>query len=252
MSASGTHRRWRWVCVVGLVLAVVLSGCGRKHDRDSDGGVNIDAGPNIDVGPDIDLGPDINLGPDDEAGSPSPVHVPEPTTSAFDPTEEAFRAVEVGSCLPVYMTGYGNEWSHSEPPAPVSCGSSYGGLFQVTHVGSSSGECGTGTGHTWWSYSGASGETTICLERVWVPRYCVLAESDGNGGISALGTSTAVDCDADSVPQPYDTVLVVSAVYAAPANASTDHCVQSEYDANPYWSLLVNEDSTLVCFTTPG
>lgn len=78
------------------------------------------------------------------------------------------------------------------------------------------------------------------------------AEGDGNGGVSYLGTFTAVDCDADRIPQEYDYVLVVSAVYQAPANAGAEHCRQSAYDARQYWSLLVDEDATLVRFTTTG
>ncbi|EHR63105.1 hypothetical protein [Saccharomonospora cyanea] len=251
MNTSGTRRWWRGACVVALLLSVVLAGCSRKNDRDSDGGPNIDAGIDVGVGPDIDVGPDVNV--DGGAEESTPVYTPPPpTTSTPDPTEEAFQAVSVGSCLPVHMTGHGSEWSHSMPPDPVSCSSSYGGLVQVTGVVGSSAECGTGTGHTSWSYYGDSGETTLCLERVWVPRYCILAEGDGNGGVSSLGTFTAVDCDADRIPQEYDYVLVVSAVYQAPANANADHCRQSAYDSRQYWSLLVNEDATLVCFTTTG
>ncbi len=226
MNAQARNRFRRW-CAVGLVLVVALTGCGRKHSRGDDG-PNVDLRPEVNLGPDIDLGPDIEIGGDEDAGidAPPPEYVPTTTTTTLppDPTEEAFRSVAVGDCLPVYMTGYGSEWSHSMPPDPVSCSSSYAGLFQVTGVGSSSAECGTGTGHTWWSYQGRSGTTTLCLERVWVPRFCILAQGDGAGGVASLGTFTAVDCGADRIPVEYDYILLVAGVYQAPANASADHC----------------------------
>ncbi len=255
MNRHGSRRRWRQACAVGMVLTVVLTACGGKHGRGSDRDPHIDVNPEIGLGPDIDVGPDIEIGGDEprEADGVTSEYVPTATTRPPDPTEVAFRSVTVGSCLPVYMTGHGNEWSHSAPPDPVSCSASYAGLFQVTRVGSSSAQCGTGTGHTSWSYDGGSGErTTLCLERVWVPRFCVLAQGDGAGGVASIGTTTAVDCDADRIPVDYDYVLVVAAVYRAPANATADHCRESPYDSRQYWSLLVDEDATLVCFTSTG
>ncbi|EHR62312.1 hypothetical protein [Saccharomonospora cyanea] len=50
----------------------------------------------------------------------------------------------------------------------------------------------------------------------------------------------------------YDYVLVVAAVYRAPANAMAAHCREGPYDSRTYWSLLVDEDVTLVCVTSTG
>ncbi|MFJ6611132.1 hypothetical protein ACIQPT_12690 [Streptomyces sp. NPDC091289] len=159
--------------------------------------------------------------------------------------------MRVGSCLPVHRTGRGNAWNVDVPPGAVSCGSRRAGLFKVTRTGGGGVSCESGRGSTSWRhYSRATGTTTLCLERVWVDRYCILANETSDG--MSLGTTTAVDCGAERVPRPYDHVLAVSGVYRAPPNAGSAHCRKGSSDRRTYWSLVVANRTILVCFTYPN
>ncbi|QIZ35948.1 hypothetical protein [Saccharopolyspora sp. ASAGF58] len=173
---------------------------------------------------------------------------PEEPTRTADPTEEAFQAVPKGSCLPIYQTGNGNRWNRSVPPDTVPCNSDYAGVFKVISTTLSRDQCySASSDYVPWSYTGSSGETaTLCLDRVWVPRYCILAEKDDSDRMS-IGTNTAVDCYATSIPSSYNTILVVSSVEENPSTS----CSQSSSDPNTYWSMLADEGSSRVCFTYP-
>ncbi|WP_228182585.1 hypothetical protein [Streptomyces anulatus] len=92
--------------------------------------------------------------------------------------------------------------------------------------------------------------TKLCLERVWVERYCILGNNTSDG--MSLGSTTAVDCRAKRVPRPYDHVLVVSGVYRAPSDAGPKYCRESSSDRSTYWSLVVANGTVLVCFTYPN
>lgn len=276
-----------WVWVVWLLVPVLLVGCrrggGARHHGSSDNSVSSGRsggsdGPGIgDIPvPDFDssdggygdYGSDSGgsgsggsgSGGSGSSGSSSsgssssgsggstetdPVPEPDPT----DPTEEAFQAVSQGSCLPIYRDG--RDWNVSEPPAAVSCGSDRGGLFQVTRTLTDSTSCPSGSGRDMWTYySSVTGTTTtLCLNRVWVKNYCVLAEQSGND-ITSIGSTTAVDCDATRVPVPYDQVLVVAGVYQVPASgADTSNCPTGPGDNRRYWSIYTDDGETLVCFT---
>ncbi|UGQ13274.1 hypothetical protein LO772_06555 [Yinghuangia sp. ASG 101] len=265
-------RGWAWL--VWLLVPVLLVGCNRRgggshHNGSSDHSVSSGRSGGAD-GPDIGDLPLPEFGSSDggsggssggTAGSgstsggsaytpdaPTPTPTPEPT----DPTEEAFLAVDTGSCLPVYRDG--SDWNVPVPPNAVSCTSDRGGLFQVTSRSTERSSCPTGTGRDSWShYSSITGNTTtLCLNRVWVKNYCVLAEGSANG-VSSIGSTTAVDCYAARVPVPYNQILVIAGAYSVPASgADTSNCPTGPRDNHRYWSLYADDGKTLVCFTTPN
>ncbi|MFJ4704803.1 hypothetical protein ACIP6I_08090 [Streptomyces anulatus] len=222
-------------------------------DEDDSGG-----GPGLDLGVEVTTGGGSGGGGSGEGGGfdsggdgggGGSGGVDQPPES--DPTADAFQRVRVGSCLPVHRTGRGSAWNVDVPPEAVSCGSRRAGLFRVTRTGGSGVSCETGKGRTSWRYySRATGATKLCLERVWVERYCILGNNTSDG--MSLGTTTAVDCRAKRVPQPYDHVLVVSGVYRAPSDAGSKYCREGPSDRRTYWSLVVTGGTILVCFTYPN
>ncbi|MFH9136186.1 hypothetical protein [Streptomyces sp. NPDC017524] len=191
-------------------------------------------------------GGDGGSGEDSGSGGGGAVEPP----PVSDPTTEAFRRVRAGSCLPIHRTGPGSAWNVDVPPEAVSCGSSRAGLFRVTRTGGSDVSCEMGKGRTSWSYHSRRGAAKLCLERVWVKRYCILGNNTSDG--MSLGTTTAVDCRAKRVPKPYDHVLVVSGVYRAPSDAGSKYCREGSSDRRTYWSLVVANRTILVCFTYPN
>jgi serine/threonine protein kinase len=193
-------------------------------------------------------------GSDTETSSGSDAYTdtePPTMTPAPDPTEDAFKAVTAGDCLPVYDTGRGGstvDWSTDVPPQPVSCGSTqWAGLLRVTSTTSS--VCPSGEGQTWWSYTSASSgdSTKLCLSRIYIKHYCLLGQQSGNS--TSIGELTAVDCHATSVPAPYNQVMWISGVYQAPPGANADNCVQSQSDHTRYWAWLVDGGQALLCTT---
>ncbi|MFH8368390.1 protein kinase [Streptomyces sp. NPDC018031] len=179
---------------------------------------------------------------------------PEPETSSpepeRDPTEEAFQAVSVGDCLPVFDTGRGGgsiDWSAAVPPKPVSCGGEWAGLVRVT--GTTGSSCPGGTGQASWTYSSSvSGETTrLCLTRVYRKHYCMLGKQSGDR--IAIGPMTAVDCRATQVPAAYNQIMHITGVYQAPPGAGAGNCVQGPNDRTRYWAWLVDDGGTLLCTT---
>lgn len=265
-------RGWVWL-VVWLVVPALLVGCNRRgggtrHNGSSDHAASSGRSGGAD-GPDIgDLPmPDFDAsdggydgtggssggstdgGGSASGGSAETVDETESEPEPTDSTEEAFQAVGEGSCLPVYRDGA--DWNVSVPPSPVSCGSDRAGLFQVTRTLTDSTACPTGVGRDSWSHhSTVTGTTTtLCLNRVWVKNYCVLAEGSAND-VSSIGSTTAVDCDATRVPVPYNQVLVIAGVYQVPASgADTSNCPTGPGDNRRYWSLYADSGETLVCFT---
>lgn len=138
------------------------------------------------------------------------------------------------------------------PPDAVARDTRRAGLFRVTRTGGTGVNCEAGPGSASWTSppSAATEAVKLCLERVWVKRYCILAEDDG--GSMSLGSTTAVDCGAGRVPVPYNRVLAVSGVYRAPADAGSAHCREGASDPRTYWSLVVTGRTILVCFTYPN
>ncbi|WP_424919197.1 hypothetical protein [Streptomyces sp. wa1064] len=268
-------RVWLVWLLVPVILAV--AGCGasgrRGHDpdrgpeqgsgrpsssSDARGGDEQDdsgGGPGLEVGVEVTTGGGSGGGGSDsggdsgDSGGSGSGGVEQPPES--DPTADAFQRVRVGSCLPVHRTGRGSAWNVDAPPEAVSCGSRRAGLFRVTRTGGSEVSCETDKGRTSWRYySRATGVTKLCLERVWVERYCILGNNTSNG--MSLATATAVDCRAKRVPKPYDHVLVVSGVYRAPSDAGPKYCREGSSDRRTYWSLVVADGTVLVCFTYPN
>ncbi|WP_257895486.1 hypothetical protein [Streptomyces anulatus] len=220
---------------------------------DSGGGAGVEFGVDVSIGggsgSDGGSGSGGDGGSGDGGSGGGAAKQPPP---ASDPTAEAFRRVQVGSCLPIHQTGSGGDWNVGVPPAAVSCGTRRAGLFRVTRTGGDSVNCEAGAGSASWTSprSGASEAVKLCLERVWVKQYCILAED--NGGSMSLGSTTAVDCGATSFPLPYDRVLAISGVYRAPADANSAHCREGAMDPRTYWSLVVTGRTILVCFTYPN
>ncbi len=179
---------------------------------------------------------------------------PAPRTSsapAPDRTEEAFKAVSVGDCLPVYDTGRRGtsiDWS-ADMPKPVSCGSDRAGLVRVTSTSTTGGDCPRDTGKASWTYrSAASGKTTrLCVTRIYRKHYCMLGEQSGDR--ISIGAMTAVDCRAQQVPSAYNQVMHILGVYRAPAGAGAGNCRQGASDRTRYWAWLVDGGDTLLCTT---
>ncbi|NEB99456.1 hypothetical protein G3I37_10175 [Streptomyces anulatus] len=217
---------------------------------DSGGGAGVEFGVDVSIGG--GSGSDGGSGSGGDGGSGGGGGAAKQPPPANDPTTEAFRRVQVGSCLPIHQTGYGGDWNVGVPPAAVSCDTQRAGLFRVTRTGGESVNCEAGAGSTSWisPRSGATEAVKLCLERVWVKQYCILAED--NGGGMSLGSTTAVDCGATSVPRPYNRVLAISGVYRAPADANSAHCREGATDPRTYWSLVVTGRTILVCFTYPN
>ncbi|MEV0774163.1 hypothetical protein ACIBLA_30700 [Streptomyces sp. NPDC050433] len=197
-------------------------------------------GPDSDVdtsGPDSedDFGGGADK-PDSKVSSPTP-----------DPTEESFKGVSVGECLPVYDTGHGGngiDWSADVPPDPVSCAATTG-MVQVTSTTASS--CPISAGKSAWTYTSAvSGETTnLCVTRIYRKHYCVLGKQVGND--TQLGSMTAVDCKAQRIPAAYDRIIHIRGVYQAPPGGNAGNCVEGANDQTQYLAWLVDDGKTLLC-----
>ncbi|MFF8471350.1 hypothetical protein [Streptomyces griseus] len=228
------------------------SGAGSGDEAgDSGGGAGVEFGVDVSIGGGSGSDGGSGSGGDGGSGGSGGSAVAE-QPPASDPTTEAFRRVQVGSCLPIHQTGSGGDWNVGVPPAAVSCDTQRAGLFRVVRTGGDSVNCEAGAGSASWvsPRSGATEAVKLCLERVWVKQYCILAED--NGGSMSLGSTTAVDCGATSVPRPYNQVLAISGVYRAPADANSSHCREGATDPRTYWSLVVTGRTILVCFTYPN
>ncbi|MGW0665010.1 hypothetical protein [Streptodolium elevatio] len=274
-------RRWVWL-VVWLLVPALLVGCNRRgggtHHNGSSGNSDSSGRSGGADGPDLGDLPVPDLGSTDggaggstddqertsdgsgetaPAAEPSPESEPEPASEPraepgpTDPTEDAFRAVAQGTCIPTYRDG--KDWVVPAPPPAVSCQTQRGELFFVTRVADSSSACPSGPGRDAWTYSSSvTGNTTaVCLNRVWVKNYCVLAEQYGDN--TSIGTTTSVRCDATRVPAPYNQVLVIAGAYQVPSTgADTSNCPTGPGDNRRFWSVYADDGRTLVCFTVRG
>lgn len=260
--------------VVVLVIALLVwhpwTGDG---DTDSTGGASsVASGVPLVPSDDGSPGDDPNGAPVDTNGAPhsttgtgrsgptddstdgtaldTPSDAPTTTAPATDPTEEAFDAVRIGDCLPVYDTGSGGTrivWSAATPPSAVSCTSQFAGLVQVT--ARTSGSCPNGMGEASWSYTSPdSGDTTrLCVTRIYLPHYCMLGEQSGDS--VSIGPMTVVDCSTGQVPTPYNQVMYIAGVHAASSGADASDCAQGGSDRTRYWAWVVDGGRTLLCTT---
>uniref|UniRef100_UPI003F492F13 hypothetical protein n=1 Tax=Nonomuraea bangladeshensis TaxID=404385 RepID=UPI003F492F13 len=268
------YRRICRASLIWLLIPVMLVGCDRKnrdtashqpstsHDKITSSaepsGRSDGDEPGITIEVPIEVGGDSDNNKQDsgsgnskqDSGSEQNPKAEEPEP---DRTEDAFRSVSAGDCLPVYRTGYGDDWSQSKPPESVSCRGNYAGLFYVTRTGGSGLICPNGRAEDSWRYYSAISKqtTTLCLRRIWVKNYCVLAIDSGDQSLS-VGLSTAVGCNADRVPKPYNRIVVVSDVYRAPPDAHVGYCKKNQYDNRMYWMVLVSGGEDMVCFTDPN
>lgn len=169
-----------------------------------------------------------------------------------DPTEEAFKAVSPGDCLKLWHTG--SEWS-STTPIKADC-DSQDGVMWVSSVKNSTGACPSGPGLSYLYYQGSSGDTTaLCLTRQFKEGYCFLGKQEGSGSgakITDANLMSLVECTASQVPSPWNQIMHITGVYAAPANVTYEHCARVQGDQTYYWHWIVNEGKTLVCTMVYG
>ena len=194
-------------------------------------------------------GGDDGTSGDDAEGAFTPSPTPDPTASAFD-------AIRAGDCLALWDTGYGGDtidWSSDVPPDPLPSCEDKDAMVRVTAVGDSVADCATGTGRSYWAYLSPSDHRNrvLCLSRVYRTYYCLLGIQKGEGANAriSIGPMTAVDCEAERVPLPYNQIMHITGVYRAPPGASADNCVQGPGDTRYYWAWKVDGGETLLCTT---
>lgn len=218
-----------------------------------------DSGPESSPRPTYSSGLDTTSGSDGDANSssgasddyepepapePEPEPEPEPSSPEPDPTEDAFKAVSVGDCLDVFDTGYGGkenyDWSEEEPNT-TSCGNARVRVYGTT------GSCtNTQDQATWSYYSSSSGKrTALCLEGQYDNGDCLLA--DNSGGSATIALLSSVNCTDREVPNAYNDIFVITAIYRATASTTTADCRAGQYDTNTYWSQKVDDGATLLC-----
>jgi hypothetical protein len=166
-----------------------------------------------------------------------------------DPTADAFKAVSPGDCLKNWHTG--SDWS-STTPVKASCGSNDGIMF-VTSVKTSTGACPSGAGQSYLSYRSGAGDTTaLCMTRQFKEGYCFLGKQEGDK-ITDGNLMSLVECTAGKVPQPWNQIMHITGVYAAPGGqVSHEHCARVQGDQTYYWHWVVDDGKTLVCTMVYG
>lgn len=251
---SGSSQGWGALLITALIVGLLIWQPWDKDDsKEPTGSATPSATPSYTSGTttgvtsgsgssgsglgDSDTGTDDSgSGTDPDTSAPEPEPEPEP-----DPTEAAFAAVSAGDCLTVTDTGYGGlskyEWSEDEPTT-TACG----GPGTRVEVTGTSGSCPSGAGKTSWSY----GSTTLCLSGRWETGSCLLAQHSGDE-ISSVGLLTSVNCSDSKVPNAYNEILYVKAVYRATAGAGADSCRNGQYDTTSYWSTKVDNGATMLC-----
>ncbi|MER7079256.1 Serine/threonine protein kinase [Saccharopolyspora kobensis] len=222
------------VLVVGMLIAVII-GLGRSESS-SDAGSDSSAESTYSEEETTSYDETSDYETSEEETTDA-----EETTPEYDPTEEAFEEVEAGQCLPIYRDTDG-EWVPPEPPGPVACNERHAGVFLVVSTTMSADDCeSTSDDYTWWSYAGSSGTTTLCLDRVWVPRYCIPVTFNSDDTFY-YGKDYTVECNGSDLPEGYDSTLLVVSVRGA-----SEGCPHS-----PSWSFIADEGSSRVCLARPA
>ncbi|MDA3642421.1 hypothetical protein LZ318_20975 [Saccharopolyspora indica] len=234
----GPAKPYSMAPVVGLVLAVgvliaVIIGLGQSESSS-------DAGSGTSAESTSSEEETTSDSSESESSEEETVSAEE-TTAEADPTEEAFEAVQADTCLPIYVDTDG-EWSATTPPDPVACNDDRAGVFLVVSTTMSADDCESASDdYTWWSYTGSSGTTTLCLDRVWVPRYCIPVTFNSDNTFY-YGKDYAVECDGSDLPEGYSSTLLVTSVREA-----SESCPHT-----PSWSFIADEGSSRVCLTLPA
>ncbi|MDG4866107.1 hypothetical protein P8605_48940, partial [Streptomyces sp. T-3] len=228
------------LALVGLIAAGIFLDWFGSDSSDNQGSSS--AGPGISAAPSYSTDPGVDS--DSSGGSSTGGGS---TTAASDPTEDAFKAVQSGTCLAVWDTGYGGtstvKWSHETPPDPIDCDSDKANV-QVTSV---DGSCSGDTEATWSYSSTTTGKTTqLCLERIFHKNYCFLATQSGSK-ITDMGEMTLVDCKAKKIPASYDQIMHITGVYNTSKGTDASLCRRVQGDQTEYWAWTVNDGDTLLC-----
>ncbi|MQY16159.1 hypothetical protein SRB5_63520 [Streptomyces sp. RB5] len=233
--------------ILGVVLIVVLPGGDSDDDTAGGSDSSPSASDTYDSGVSTDGGGSSDGGSSSSSGGGTDDEPTTEPTVATDPVEDAFKAVSVGSCLPVWDTGKGGRseyrWSHQQPPAAVSC-SSEDALVQVSGTSGCSNDDNYGV----WTYQSAvTGQTTqLCLTRIYHVGGCFLAIQENNR-IVDMGALTAVDCTAKKVPVPYNQVMHITGVYNTSKGTDPSLCRRVAGDQTQYWSWTMDSGKTLLC-----
>ncbi|MCE7079246.1 hypothetical protein [Streptomyces sp. ST2-7A] len=218
-----------------------------------------DAAPAEDVGGEPPTGEAAEEPPPAATAAPgtaAPPRTPEgePGTAAGDPTAEAYRRVGPGDCLSNHKTG--EEWN-SHLPNPVACASD-SAFLRVTEVTDRAEACPSGSGRGDWHHTSADGGVTVlCLQREFRVGQCFPARAtDGPAGpgraIPEADLHVWLDCGARKLPEPYNTVLVISDVRPSPDRVPAAVCSRAPGDRGHYWYWVLNGDTELVCATRPA
>ncbi len=171
---------------------------------------------------------------------------------APDPVGDAFRAVQQGDCLQVWDTG--GEWSASQPHE-VNC-SSKDAVMWVSKVSDSSLDCATGAGQWYWEHLHADySRTVICMTRQFRVGYCFMAKQEGSGSNAKIvdgNLMSLIECDAKTVPSPYNQIMHITGVYDAPSSPDSTDCARVQGDQTYYWYWVVDDGDTLLCTMVYG
>ncbi|WP_173019578.1 LppU/SCO3897 family protein, partial [Streptomyces alkaliphilus] len=183
-----------------------------------------------------------------------PPGAPDAMPGSGDPTAEAYQRVRPGDCLSNHKTG--EEWN-SHLPTTVACASD-AAFLRVTGVTDRADACPSGSGRGDWHHTSPEGGVTVlCLQREFRPGQCFPARStDGAAGpgraIPEADLHVWLDCGSERLPDPYNTVLVISDVLPAPDRVPAAVCSRGPGDRGHYWYWVLNGDTELVCATRPA
>ncbi|MGW7429571.1 serine/threonine-protein kinase [Streptomyces sp. NPDC054861] len=171
---------------------------------------------------------------------------PTPTPDAED---RAFRAVDTGDCLTAFDDGYAS-WSTSVPQT-VGCAAA-SAFLRVTAAteGIDFADCPTGTGRSYWYHAGSRSafSTTLCVERQYRKGQCFVAKRSGTT-ITASRPMNLWNCDADTVPNGYNTVLQITGYHTAQSSYPAGYCSRSTGDRSVYWTYAVDGGRNVLCTT---
>ncbi|WP_059008846.1 LppU/SCO3897 family protein [Streptomyces specialis] len=206
---------------------------GDAYGSGADGGAGDDGSSGSAYGgDDIDIDTDADSGSGDTGAPPSPT--PEP-----DPTLDAFQAVSAGDCLHNWMVS-SDRWA-SEVPNTVSC-SADGAAVYVTGVSDSTGSCPVDAGRSYLSYQGEEETAVLCVTRLFEAGQCFLGSPDNSANLMSW-----VDCEATSVPQPYDRIYNITGYYNSSYGTSTAVCRRAADDTTTYINWVVDQGAAVLC-----